>query len=75
MELNKDKESTLEFSGVATTIEDSNGEIFVLSNNNDDDWILDSKVTFHVTSSRDWFSTFQDVDGGNVLMSNMALVV
>ncbi|KHN13198.1 Retrovirus-related Pol polyprotein from transposon TNT 1-94, partial [Glycine soja] len=71
-ELKKDKVSTSEFGGAAVVSEESDGGnvLFVSSNVNDDDWILDSACTFHMTPNRDWFATFQNVDGGKVLMGN-----
>ena len=34
------------------------------------DWMLDSGATFHVTPRRDWFASFEKVDGGVVVMGN-----
>ena len=37
-----------------------------------DDWILDSGCTHHVTPNRKFFSTYEPIDGGDVLMGNDA---
>ena len=37
-----------------------------------DDWILDSGCTHHVTPYREFFSTYEPIDGGDVLMGNDA---
>ena len=33
-------------------------------------WILDSGCSYHMSPNRDWFSTYQSIDGGVVLMGN-----
>ena len=35
-----------------------------------DVWILDSGCTYHMCPSRDWFASYQSIDGGVVLMGN-----
>ena len=48
---------------------------FVLSVNtirSNDDWILDSGSTHHVTLNTEFFSTYEAIDGGVVLMGNDA---
>ena len=37
-----------------------------------ENWILDSGCTFHMTPNRDWFSTYEPVHKGVVLMGNNA---
>ena len=37
-----------------------------------DDWILDSGCTHHVTPNREFFSTYEPIDGGDVLMGKDA---
>ena len=55
---------------MASEESDGGSVLFVSSNVNDDDWILDSACTFHMMPNRDWFVTFQEIDGGKVLMGN-----
>ena len=33
-------------------------------------WILDSGCSYHMCPNRDWFTTYNDVNGGTVLMGN-----
>nr|ABD63150.1 Putative retroelement pol polyprotein, related [Asparagus officinalis] len=33
-------------------------------------WMLDSGATYHVTPRRDWFSSFERLDGGVIIMEN-----
>jgi hypothetical protein len=35
-----------------------------------DKWVLDSACTFHMSPKRDWFTTYESVNGGSVLMGN-----
>jgi len=36
----------------------------------DSEWILDKNATFHVSPSRDWFSTFEKLDSCSIVMSD-----
>ncbi|KAG8498562.1 hypothetical protein CXB51_004879 [Gossypium anomalum] len=62
--------------GEADVVEDySNGELLVASVNNykvNEEWILDSGCTFHMSPNRDWFTTYETVFEGVVLMGNNA---
>ena len=48
------------------------GYVFVATNpyKSKDDWILDSRCTFHMSPNRNWFSTYRSIEGGVVLMGN-----
>ena len=35
-----------------------------------DAWVLDSACSYHMTPRRDWFTTFQLISGGEILMGN-----
>jgi len=35
-----------------------------------DEWVLDSGCSYHICPQRDWFVTYQPIDGGTVLMGN-----
>ncbi|KAG8489761.1 hypothetical protein CXB51_017983 [Gossypium anomalum] len=53
----------------------SNGELLVTSVNDSKvskEWILDSGCTFHMSPNRDWFTTYEIVSEGVVLMGNNA---
>ncbi|KAG8482499.1 hypothetical protein CXB51_024054 [Gossypium anomalum] len=65
-----------ENSGKADVVEDySDGELLVASVNDSkvsEEWILDSGCTFHMSPNRDWFTTYEIVSEGVVLMGNNA---
>ncbi|KAG8481211.1 hypothetical protein CXB51_025954 [Gossypium anomalum] len=65
-----------ENSGEADIVEDySDGELLVASVNDSkvsEEWILDSGCTFHMSPNRDWFTTYETVSEGVVLMGNNA---
>ncbi|KAG8497270.1 hypothetical protein CXB51_008544 [Gossypium anomalum] len=53
----------------------SDGELLVASINDSkvsEEWILDSGCTFHMNPNRDWFTTYETVSEGVVLMGNNA---
>ncbi|KAG8493126.1 hypothetical protein CXB51_010660 [Gossypium anomalum] len=70
------KGKQLENFGKANIVEDySDGEILVASVNNSrvsEEWILDSGCTFHMSPNQDWFTTYEIVSEGVVLMGNNA---
>ncbi|KAG8502413.1 hypothetical protein CXB51_000424 [Gossypium anomalum] len=53
----------------------SDGELLVASVNDSkvsEEWILDSGCTFHMSPNRDWFTTYETVSEGVILMENNA---
>ncbi|KAG8496341.1 hypothetical protein CXB51_007486 [Gossypium anomalum] len=70
------KRKQLENSGEADVVENySDGELLVTSVNNSkvsEEWILASGCTFHMSPNRDWFTTYETVSEGVVLMRNNA---
>ncbi|KAG8499283.1 hypothetical protein CXB51_005781 [Gossypium anomalum] len=60
--------------GEADVVEDySDGELLVASVNDSkvsEEWMLDSSCTFHMSPNRDWFTTYEAVSEGVVLMGN-----
>ncbi|KAJ4719063.1 Retrovirus-related Pol polyprotein from transposon TNT 1-94 [Melia azedarach] len=38
-----------------------------------DVWILDSGASYHICSRREWFTTYEQVDGGNISMANSSV--
>ncbi|KAG8489524.1 hypothetical protein CXB51_017540 [Gossypium anomalum] len=65
-----------ENSGEADVVEDYNdGELLAASVNNSkvsEEWILDSGCIFHMSPNRDWFTTYETMSEGVVLMGNNA---
>jgi hypothetical protein len=57
----------------ATTDSSDRSEVLVAfagCANNGDEWILDSVASFHICINRDWFITYDFVQGGSVKMSD-----
>lgn len=52
--------------------EDSGFVLAVIDSNSSfsNQWVLDTACTFHMSPKRDWFTTYESVDGGSVLMGN-----
>ena len=53
----------------------TDGELLVASDDDSraiENWILDFGCTFHMTHNRDWFSTYEPMHKGVVLMGNNA---
>ncbi|KAG8475695.1 hypothetical protein CXB51_032441 [Gossypium anomalum] len=58
-----------------TIVEFDDGELLVAFVNDSkvsEEWILDSGCTFHMSPNRDWFTTYETVSEGVVLMGNNA---
>ena len=54
-------------------LDKTDGELLVVSDADSrasENWILDSGCTFHMTHNRDWFSTYELMHKGVVLMGN-----
>ena len=68
----KKNEKTSNFGDVAVAEENSNITyvLLVTVNNWGDEWIIDSKCSYHLSPNRDWFNIYQPIDGGNILMGN-----
>ncbi|KAG8503733.1 hypothetical protein CXB51_001751 [Gossypium anomalum] len=62
--------------GEADVVKDySDSELLVTSVNDskvNEEWILDSGCTFHMSPNRDWFTTYETVSEGVVFMGNTA---
>lgn len=55
--------------------EQNGGELLVISDGDtksSDEWVLDSACTFHMCPNIDWFSTYEEVLRGSVIMGNNA---
>ena len=37
-----------------------------------DEWIMDIGCSYHMCPNQDWFSSYESIDGGIVLMGNNA---
>ena len=47
------------------------GEVLMTSTTQvDDEWIMDSACTYHMTPRKEFLFNFQEVNGGKVLMGN-----
>ncbi|KAG8475436.1 hypothetical protein CXB51_032203 [Gossypium anomalum] len=72
----RSKSSNRENFDEADVVEDySDGEFLVASVNDfkvNEEWILDSGCTFHMSPNRDWFTTYETMSEGVVLMGNNA---
>ncbi|KAG8501296.1 hypothetical protein CXB51_003445 [Gossypium anomalum] len=75
-EATNQKGKQLENFGEVDVVEDySDGELLVASVNNSkvsEELILDSGCTFHISPNRDWFTTYETVSEGVVLMGKNA---
>ena len=40
--------------------------------NSNNKWIMDTDCSYHMCPNQDWFSTYESIDGGIVLMGNNA---
>jgi hypothetical protein len=73
---NKEEGDKQSFTSVAGVVkENSKGSDLVLAISISDDcsndkWVLDTTCTFHMSPKRDWFTTYDTVNGGSVLMGN-----
>ncbi|KAG8472618.1 hypothetical protein CXB51_034307 [Gossypium anomalum] len=59
----------------SANLADENGDDFLLVSTSDNskltsEWILDSGCSFHMCPNREWFSTYNSVEGGVVRMGN-----
>ena len=71
----RQEEEKTQVQGSATIVDDGYDSVEVLTvtlNQNHEEWILDSGCTYHMCPRRDGFSSYQEVNGGKVLLgSNM----
>ena len=57
--------------GVAEKDDSDNGDLLSVSvGSTEDQWILDSGCSYHMSPNKDWFATYESIDGGKVLMGN-----
>ena len=68
----KEKGKTFNSSDVVIAEEnlDTTDVLAITITNWSDEWILDSGCSYHMSPNRDWFSTYQLIDGGKILMGN-----
>ena len=71
---NQKGKQPMDFDKVSVVENDHNdGELLLVSDGHSKpskEWVLDSCCTFHMCSNRDWFSTYENVSKGTVLMGN-----
>jgi hypothetical protein len=68
-----DKQSSSSVAGVIKENSKGSDLVFTISTSNDrsnDKWVLDTACKFHMSHKRDWFTTYDSVNGGSVLMGN-----
>ena len=68
----KEKEKEKESSS-ASYVEDGyeSAEVLNISESStNNNWILDSGCSFHMTPNKSWFETYEQIDGGSVLLGN-----
>ena len=72
-----DREKSPESGDLAIASNDSDcGEVLVVSNGNSStEWILDSGCTYHMCPKVEWFHSYNKLDGGQVLLRNIWLVM
>lgn len=59
-----EKESEGGSADVATEGYESSEVLFISEGKTSEEWILDTGCTYHMTPRKEWFSSFQPVDGG-----------
>ena len=73
---NKEESDKQSSSSMASVVkENSKGSDLVLAisifdDRSNDKWILDTGCIFHMSPKRDWYTTYDSVNGGSVLMGN-----
>ncbi|XP_010247486.1 PREDICTED: flavonoid 3',5'-hydroxylase 2-like [Nelumbo nucifera] len=63
-------------SAEASVVEDENVDVLLMTNDrtrSKDEWILDSGCFYHMCPNKDWFSTYESINGGVVLMGSGVL--
>ena len=68
----KEKGKTFNSSDVVVAEEnlDTTDVLAITITNWSDEWILDSGCSYHMSPNRNWFSTYQLIDCGKILMGN-----
>ncbi|XXG70306.1 hypothetical protein AAC387_Pa06g3094 [Persea americana] len=73
----KEKSNYGEIAGVATDVAETNSDsaevLSVTVGSSATECILDSGCSYHMCPYRDWFTNYQSIDGGKVLMGNNAV--
>uniref|UniRef100_A0A803MKK4 Fatty acyl-CoA reductase n=1 Tax=Chenopodium quinoa TaxID=63459 RepID=A0A803MKK4_CHEQI len=74
------REGSLQDKSVSAALaeEDSNSEYDIAlvageHTYHNDVWVLDSGALYHICPSREWVTTYEQVDGGNISMANSAV--
>lgn len=67
------KENTFESGDAAVADGYVNAEVLAVSEHDSgDEWILDSRCSYHMCPNKDWFVTYQSLNEGKVLLGNHA---
>ena len=54
----------------AVVVDQKDDALSVSDNRHGDEWILDSGCSYHMTTRRDWFDHFQELNTGQVLLGH-----
>ncbi|XP_075499116.1 uncharacterized protein LOC142537491 [Primulina tabacum] len=71
--MTKSLQDRIHFKGEAETTQEGyeSGDVLCTSNcKSDNCWILDSGCSFHLSPNKDWFETFNESNGGQVMLGN-----
>jgi hypothetical protein len=70
---NKEEDGSSSVGGVVEKNSEDSEFLFAVNNSDcclHDKWVLDTACTSHMSYKRDWFTTYESVNGGSVLMGN-----
>ncbi|XP_031260601.1 uncharacterized protein LOC116118767 [Pistacia vera] len=65
-----EKDSEGGSAGLASEGYESSEVLVISEGKTSEEWMLDSGCTYHMTPNREWFSSFQPLDGEKVMMGN-----
>ncbi|KAJ4712638.1 Retrovirus-related Pol polyprotein from transposon TNT 1-94 [Melia azedarach] len=73
----KKKRQQDKLTGTAAVVDTNSEEDIALvadeHTDHNDVWILDSGASYHICPRREWFTTYEQVDGGNISMANSSI--
>jgi len=70
MRKSQDEKSSLVSVAEETSTSQEVLSVIVFDARSRNEWVLDSGCSYHICPRRDWFLSYQPIDGGNVLMGN-----
>lgn len=69
----QEKSGTAAVAESGTNSEDDIALVADEQTHHNDVWVLDSGASYHICPHREWFTTYEQIDGGNVSMANSAV--